>query len=161
MSLALLPLNLPGSIYASPMPFSGTCDPFHRLLDEYGYHAIQTVVMLISEAESIDNSGINVRKLYLEKGLDVIHLPIVDYSTPDESALNAAVEQALAEAQAGKNLAIHCHYGKGRTGMFAACLARRALGLGGQEALDWVRSHLRGAVETPEQEEVVRAFLDE
>jgi protein-tyrosine phosphatase len=161
MTLTLLPFHLPGSIYASPMPFSSQCDPFHRLLDEYGYHDIHTVVMLISEAESIHNSGINVRKSYLEKGLDVIHLPIVDYSTPDESALKAAVEQALAAAQAGKNVAIHCHYGKGRTGMFAACLARRALGLGGQEALDWVRGYISRSVETPEQEEVVRAFLDE
>jgi protein-tyrosine phosphatase len=156
--MKILPLNLPGSIYASPMPYSGCCDPFHRLFDEYGYHDIHTVVMLASEEESLYNTGRNLRQFYPQNGLNVIYLPIEDYSTPDMNALSKAVDAAIATAQAGRNIAIHCHYGKGRTGTFSACLARRVLGLDGDAALAWVRSHIRGAVETLEQEAMVRNF---
>jgi protein-tyrosine phosphatase len=156
-----LPLNLPGSAYASPMPFSDR-DSFHRLFDEYGFHDIHTVVMLASDEESIQKTGRNLRQFYHQAGLRVIHLPIVDYSIPDGAALAQAVEAALAELQAGANIVIHCHYGKGRTGAFSACLARRVLGLDGSEALAWARTHIdHGAVETPEQEELVRSFGEE
>ena len=37
-------------------------------------------------------------------------------------------------------------------GMFAACLAREALGLSGDEALAWIRELVPGAVETRGQE---------
>jgi protein-tyrosine phosphatase len=158
MTLIHLPFNLPGSVYASPMPFSGQRDPFHRLFDEYGYHEIHSVVMLISEEESIDNSGLNLRQFYLQQGLNVIYLPVEDFATPDEEGLKNAIEAVLAEAQAGRNIAIHCHYGIGRTGTFSACLARRVLNLTGDEALAWIRRYIRGAVETREQEEVVRRF---
>jgi len=155
-----LPLNLPGSVYASPMPFSASCDPFHHLFDEYGYHDIDTVVMLVSEAESLYNAGRNLRQFYHQNNLEVIYLPVEDYSTPDMNALSQAVDAAIAAAQAGRNLVIHCHYGKGRTGTFSACLARRVFGLDGDAALKWVRSHIPRAVETPEQEALVRNFDD-
>jgi protein-tyrosine phosphatase len=152
-----LPLNLPGSVYASAMPFSSR-DQYQTLFDEYGYHDIQTVVLLASEAETIYHTGRNLRQFYQQKELNVIYLPVEDFSTPDPTALNQAVDAALAEARAGRNIAIHCYYGLGRTGTFSACLARKALGLNGVDALNWIRSHIKGAVENDAQEAVVLKF---
>jgi protein-tyrosine phosphatase len=160
MSLTYLPLNLPGRVYASPMPFSGLVDPFHTLFDEYGAHDIHTVVMLASEEESIYHTGRNLRQFYQQKGLKVIYLPVEDFSTPDELSLKRAVAAVLEETKAGRNSVIHCHYGIGRTGTFGACLARQALRLDGTEALDWIRKYIPRAVETPEQEDVVRQYGD-
>ena len=152
-----LPLHLLGSIYASPMPFSSR-DLFETLFNEYGYHDIHTVVLLASEAETLYHTGRNLRQFYQQKGLNVIYLPVEDFSTPDQTALNQAVDAAIEEAQAGRNIAIHCYYGRGRTGTFSACLARKTLGLSGIEALNWIRSHIEGAVENDAQEAVVMRF---
>jgi hypothetical protein len=49
------------------------------------------------------------------------------------------VGHVLEHARAGRRVAIHHHAGMSRTGIFAARLARDALGLGGDEAIARVR----------------------
>ena len=44
----------------------------------------------------------------------------------------------------------------GRTGLFTAYLAKRYLGLSGAETLQWVRRYVPRAIETPEQQRLVR-----
>ena len=68
------------------------------------------------------------------------------------------VRRVLDQLRAGRHVAIHCHAGLGRTGMFAACLAREALGLGGDEAIAWIRGLVPGAVESRGQEELIRSY---
>jgi len=50
---------------------------------------------------------------------------------------------------------VHCSTGVGRTGLFMAEVAKRAMKMAGQSALHWVRLYLDGAVETEEQESFV------
>jgi protein-tyrosine phosphatase len=64
----------------------------------------------------------------------------------------------IASAQAGHNIVVHCSAGIGRTGLFMAALAKQVLGLSGAEALQWIRSYIPHAVETPEQQ---RLLLDD
>ena len=54
-----------------------------------------------------------------------------------------------------KKFVIHCSDWVGRTGLFVACLTRRILGLSGEDAIRWVRRFIPGAVETPEQRQLV------
>jgi hypothetical protein len=44
--------------------------------------------------------------------------------------------------------------------MVAACLAREALGLSGDEALAWIRRLVPGSVETRGQEELIRRYSE-
>jgi protein-tyrosine phosphatase len=93
--------------------------------------------------------------LYLKEGFQVLYLPIPDFSVPAKDALEQAVHNTIAYAQAGQHIVIHCSAGIGRTGLFMAYLAKRWLSLSGAEALQWVRRFIPRAAETPEQQQLV------
>ena len=153
-NLTHIPLNLPGQIYRSPMPF-GDFDYGRSTLEEYRQARIDTVVMLTTSEENLVRAGRDLGAMYESEGFGVIHLPIVDFDVPeDDTAMEAALNEVIAQAEAGKNIAIHCFAGRGRTGMFAALLARRILGMEGLQAISWLREFFP-AVETEEQTQVV------
>ena len=152
-----LPFNLPGRVFRSPMPFSPG-DIQGQLFRQYQTQRVAAVVLLVEDIESLARSGRNLRAFYESQGLAVIHLPISDFNVPTLEALAAAVEAALERARAGQNLAVHCYAGLGRTGMFLACMARRALRISAKEAIAWVRSYVPNSIESPEQAATVRFF---
>lgn len=79
-------------------------------------------------------------------------LPIPDFSIPTDSATALAVVTHLAEAlKAGGRVLVHCHGGKGRSGMIAARILTE-FGLPAPEAVAAIRQSRPGAVETAEQE---------
>lgn len=84
-----------------------------------------------------------------------------DFGLPaNTEAFVGALKAALDRARSGQDIEIGCYGGHGRTGTALACLAV----LAGHPALDavaWVRSnYCTKAVETPEQEAFVGAFLN-
>ena len=157
-SFTRLPMGLPARVYRSTMPFSRRYDPEGEVYKAYQTNQVSTVIMLTSDEEALEKSGRDLRALYTRDGIKVIQLPIEDFGTPPTSELRAAVEKACQQIEAGGSIAIHCHAGLGRTGMFSACLARKALGLTAEEATAWVRQNIPGAVETPEQGSIVKNF---
>lgn len=149
--LTLLPFDtLHGRIYRSPMPF-GPYDPQGQALSEMLENGVSVVVMLASDDEALRKAGCDLRERYQAEGLQVIHLPIPDFSIPDRAELDQAVEQAIDLAKQGKNIAVHCSAGIGRTGLFMAEMAKQAMGMPGEEAVRWVRKYVPHAVETEEQ----------
>jgi len=138
------------------MPFSDF-DPTGESWDAYRNLQVDTVVVLAEREETLARTGMDLFEFYRGQGLKVLHVPIRDHASPaDAAALSAAVDHALERARCGSNLAVHCYAGIGRTGVFLALLARRALGLKGEEAITWVRRWIPGALETPGQQEFVR-----
>jgi len=152
-----LPYGLPGRVFRSPMPFRAG-DTQGEVFRQYLEQQISVVVVLVDDAECLAQSGRNLRQFYESNGLEVIHLPIPDFDVPTQEALSAAAAAAQARASAGKNLAVHCNAGYGRTGMFLACMARRVLGMSANEAIEWVRSYVPTAIEVQEQMDVVKAY---
>lgn len=155
--LTELPFGLPGRVFRSPMPF-GPFDPRQSVLDRYREETISTVVVLASDEECLRHSGRNLRDFYEAEGMHVIYAPTPDFGVPSQQVMEAAAGEALECARSGRSLAIHCLAGKGRTGLFTACLGKRALGLDGQRAIGWARQYIRGAIETQEQEQWVLDF---
>lgn len=81
-----------------------------------------------------------------------LNLPIPDYGIPDADAPVAALLAQLAAAmQAGGAVLIHCHGGRGRSGMMAARVLSLA-GIAPAEAVKTVRAARPGAIETAAQE---------
>ena len=158
VKFTLLPFNLSGSIYRSAMPY-GCYDKRGEILQLYKEKCVNVIVNLAGDDECIKKAGRDLNSLYKDESFFVIPHPIDDYGIPsDIFAFYNDVKRVGMLAKEGKNIAIHCSGGIGRSGMFAACLAIDILGLSGDAAISWVRKHIDGAVETEEQEEVVRKY---
>ena len=154
MPLTELPFGLAGHIFRSPMPF-GTYDPREEVFNKYIQNGVSVIVLLAEDEECLKKAGRNLRLLYEEEGFNVIHLPIRDFGVPSNGDLVRAVNAVIAYAQTGRNIAIHCSAGIGRTGLFASLLAKHILDLSGEEAIAWVQQYIPGAVETVEQRQLV------
>jgi protein-tyrosine phosphatase len=155
--LTELPLDLPGRLFRCAMPFSAY-DPDGRALDEFRTRQV-TVVVVLAEADECDRiAGHDLRRVYADAGLEIVDFPIKDFGVATEDELRRVVERVLARLRGGRNVAVHCHAGKGRAGTIAACVVREVLGLPGDDAIAWVRRHVPGAVETSAQFDVIRRF---
>jgi len=158
MPLTELPFGLQGHIFRSPMPF-GKYDPEGEALHEFKRTNVSVIVLLASDEECLEKAGRNLQAFYREEGFEVIYLPIHDFGVPLIEHLENVITKTAELAQKGHNIAIHCSAGIGRTGMFAACVAKKVLGLSAEEAISWVRRYVPGAVETCEQEKLVTSYL--
>ena len=148
--LTAYPLNLPGQVYGSAMPF-GLYDPEGTLLPEFRAAAIHGVVLLAEPDECREKTGRDLLAIYRDEGLTVLPLPIPNYGVPVDGRLTDVLRQAHEQAAQGRNLLIHCSAGLGRTALFATLLARSVLGLSGSDALAWLGRHQPGALLTPAQ----------
>jgi len=153
-----LPYGLDGKVYRSPLPHSPLFDPEGTLLDTFVQAGVAVVVMLTPEKEVREVTGRDLKRLYEKTGFDVIHVPIEDFSVPERGAFQQPIRQVVQSAQSGQTVVIHCHAGLGRTGMFAACLAKAIMDLGGDEAVRWVRHYVPDAVQTAQQYRYVENF---
>ncbi len=156
--LTELPFDLPGKIYRSPLPCSPLFDPQGRILPTYAAAGVDTVVMLNTDDELHRLLQFDLASHYRQAGYEVVHAPVPDFQAPPEEVFRPALALTLAAAQEGHTIAIHCHAGIGRTGSFAACLAKMVFGMTGTAAVAWVRQFIPDAVENAAQYQFVLDF---
>ncbi len=145
-----LPFGLSGRVYRTPMPFS-TFDPDKIAFHELKENNVSMVIILAEEHEYIEQTGEDLKSFYIEEGLSVLHLPIVDFSIPNRADLDTVMDETMDYILNGKNIAVHCLAGIGRTGIFMAIMARRVFGFDGKEAILWVRQFIPDAVSNTAQ----------
>jgi len=152
-----LPYGQPGHVFRSPTPGSSMFDPEDRVLGLYKEANIDTVVVLNSTEEHLRYSGRDLLALYEQAGIQVIYDPVPDFSAPPQGTWDKSLDKVAVVLREGRNVAIHCHAGVGRTGIFTACLAQDLLGLSPESAIEWVRRFIPFAVETQFQQQYVLA----
>jgi ADP-ribosyl-[dinitrogen reductase] hydrolase len=84
-------------------------------------------------------------------------VPIPDGGVLDEANRLAWIDvksELVSDLRSGRNVAIHCHAGLGRSGTMAADLLT-AFGMSSADAIAAVRKSRPGAIQTPEQERYV------
>ena len=148
--LTELPFGLPGRVFRCPMPFS-PYDPHGHALQTFRALEISVIVLLAEADECLAMTRRDLPGLYRQEGFEVLHLPMPDGGVPLRDQLEQTVTSVIQHAQAGQHLAIHCYAGIGRTGLVAAAVAKRLLGVPGEAAITWVRRYIARAVETPAQ----------
>ena len=90
-----------------------------------------------------------------KRGVEVLHSPIEDFTAPSLEQLLEILRWIDARVREGKKVLIHCLGGLGRSGTVAVAWVMYSKKLPLREALRRVRSIRPGAVETPEQMEVL------
>jgi len=153
-----LPYSLPGRIFRSPMPFSqfDRSNAWAKIQEE----KIDLVVVLVEQQEYLVYAGKDLPAYYRSHGIEVLHIPVPDFGIPEDlSSWKNGLEAVKLAAKEGKDIAVHCLAGIGRTGTFLACLARDILNMEGEEAISWVRESVPGAMENRGQENFVIHYL--
>jgi len=91
-------------------------------------------------------------------GLTDLHELVTDFKAPSQEQLSRMVAFAMDSVWTGKPVGVSCGAGMGRTGTVLACYLA-AKNLTAQGLILQVRSMRPGSVETEEQIEAVRIFL--
>lgn len=154
MSLTKLPFNLQGNIFRSQMPF-GDHDTSGEVFHKFKQEKISVIVLLAGDQECEQKAGRNLREFYIQEGFQVIHFPITDFGIPSKEELEHFAQRTIKCAKNGHNIVIHCSAGIGRTGLFAAHLAKKVFDLSGEESINWVRQYIDDAVETDGQKQLI------
>ncbi|PXW53729.1 ADP-ribosylglycohydrolase family protein [Methylobacterium sp. B4] len=128
-----------------------------RAISDWGATTLVTLI------ESHEIEALQVRGLEAEcqrHGIDWLHLPIPDVSTPTQTFETAWVtvgEGLRSRLRNGFNVLVHCKGGLGRAGTIAAKLLVE-LGADPEDAIKRVREARPGAIETVEQERHVHGI---
>lgn len=127
-------------------------------LDAIAAWGARLVLTLVETAELKALKVPDLGREVESRGIEWRHLPIADYSIPDE----AFEQEWLTQGQAiremlrnGGDLLVHCKGGLGRAGMMAARLLVE-LGWEPEDAIKSVRRARKGAIETASQLALVR-----
>ena len=125
----------------------------------YQHQGVGLVVVLTEQQEYLVYARRDLPDFYRSHGLEVIHIPVPDFGVPEDvKSWSRAIEATAAAAGEGQNIAVHCLAGIGRTGTYLACLAKEYLKMEADQAIQWVRDSVPGAMENWRQEEFVNDF---
>jgi len=125
-------------------------------IDFYISEKVKTIAVLIPESDILDFYSVGLLKSYRDKGFNVIHYPIEDYSIPEQlDSFHSFILEITSRLNKG-NLLIHCSAGIGRTGLVASSILI-SKGMSVDKAIRQIREVRPGSVENTEQ----RDFLED
>ena len=157
-NFARIPLDVAGALYCSPMPW-GPYDKFNTLIRFYRRAEIDAVAVLLTQEEIDGKCHRDLFAAYRKEGIESLHFPIPDLTTPAAADVSRLVDGLLERLQDRQRIAIHCNAGTGRTGVIAGCIVTRIRACSGDEALDYVKQHMHVDL-TTSQARFVRRYAE-
>ncbi len=110
-------------------------------LDVIQAQGIAGVMTLVTPDELIDFGVPDLLEQYRGRGLDVLHLPILDQRVPNREQLDQAMAWMDAHIQRGEKVLVHCVGGIGRSGTIVASYLKLKEGLPADQAIATVRQY--------------------
>lgn len=111
--------DLPGRLYIMPCP-SGGC--LSQDVAAYQALRVDTVVSMLAVDEAADLGLADESTECARAGIVFISSPIKDFGLPDTTVFDALVERIVHAIGQGKQVAVHCRAGIGRSGMVTAAV---------------------------------------
>lgn len=97
---------------------------------------------------------------YPGRGLTWVHIPINDEQPPSIEQIQAFVDTVENAKKDASAVAVHCAWGRGRTGTMLACYLAHARGLPAQEAITEIRKLRPGSIDTEQQVQAVQKWAE-
>ncbi|KAK3103723.1 hypothetical protein FSP39_021376 [Pinctada imbricata] len=145
------------NILAMARPSNAGMDKY-KIIDQFKKHGIRTVVNLQSAGEHADCGFGNHKSGFSydpQRFMDNDIRP--DYGVAALSTILDMVKVIQFALSEGK-IAVHCHAGLGRTGVIIACYLVFTNRMSGSDAIHYVRSQRKGAIQTRGQMQCVQEF---
>ena len=150
-NLTQIPFDFPGKVYRTPLPY-GDFDLGRTTFEELIRAEVNIYYSLVEPIEWISKAFLDSREKIKLNGIQRVEFPIRDFFTPSNAEdFQAVVAEARQQALDGKNIAVHCYAGIGRTGLFLAEMAVQHYGWDVHTAIKWLRETIPLAVENDYQ----------
>ena len=150
-----IPLNIPGKLYISPMPF-GAYDRGSHLLNIYKKNKIDHAFILVTDNELKKKARRDLLKEYSKNNITYSRFEIKDLQTPSLEVIRALVSEAT-ERLKKQHVIIHCHAGVGRTAVSVCCVTIAIENFSVEEAIDYVRNYMTINM-TSEQKNLIKKY---
>mmetsp|Transcript_29479 Transcript_29479/g.71839 ORF Transcript_29479/g.71839 Transcript_29479/m.71839 type:complete len:280 (+) Transcript_29479:217-1056(+) len=146
-----------GTLYRSCMP-GGSYDDENEVLGIWRGLGITHLLCLNPVEEIKRKSGTDLLLHYKRLNYEVLECPIRNYEGTQLRRIGHAVKIIGRWLSNGHNVVVHCSAGVGRTGMVVGCFLQSELGFSSEEAIAFVRKHIRCSLTNPKQITVVSAY---